>query len=122
MAKRNKRDCATCGWGVHWERSGYDGKLHGRCMFRPSCRVPRHYGFAAGFGEETPMPEDCPAWKKPRDMYLVPEWKEEHLEYLARANDYKCRKISEVAQQIRDERARLLAEDPEMAKRLGIQQ
>jgi len=105
---KGKHDCATCGWGVRWDRSDYDGKLHGRCQFEPSIPVPRHYGFAAGFGEQTPMPTDCPAWKQPPDVNYVPQWKEEYLNYLLRG-----------LQKIEERRAKIIAEDQEMAAMLG---
>jgi len=116
---KNKRDCATCGWGVRWVRSDYDGELHGRCQFEPSIPLPRHYGFAVGFGEQTPMPTGCPAWKKPSNINYVPQWKEEYLDYLLRAKYYHLKVIKDGLQKIEEQRAKIIAEDPEMAVMLG---
>ncbi|MGD9610481.1 MAG: hypothetical protein AB7U59_13815 [Desulfovibrionaceae bacterium] len=115
-----KRDCATCGWGVRWVRSDYDSKLYGRCLFKPSIPVPRHYGFPCGFAEETPMPENCPAWKEPKDVNYVPRWREEYLDYALRVEAYSAKKIEDALQKIKELDAKIIAEDPEMASRLGL--
>jgi len=54
------------------------------------------------------MPTDCPAWKQPPDVNYVPQWKEEYLNYLLRG-----------LQKIEERRAKIIAEDQEMAAMLG---
>jgi len=92
--------------------------MHGHCQFKPSIPVPEHYGFACCFGEDTPMPEKCPAWKKPNDVNYVPKWKEEYYCYMSRVNALYSKKSEEIFKRFETLKAEIIAEDPEMAARL----
>lgn len=114
-----EKNCATCGWGVKWTRSVLDGRLHGRCQFVPSiplpkgCQLPR-------FGEESSIITNCPGWKKPKDVNLVPQWGEEWGAYLDRCIDYLDKQHDVLKLEFEFYKARVIAEDPEMAARLGF--
>jgi len=66
------------------------------------------------------MPEDCPAWKKPKDVNYVPRWREEYLDYALRVEIYFSKKIEDALQKVKELDAKIIAEDPEMAARLGL--
>ena len=115
----DERSCATCGWGVQWTRSSLDGRLHGRCRFVPSIPLPKGMLFPS-FGEETPMPTLCPGWKKPKRDALVPRWGEEWDAFLSRGIVYFEQQLSEIRQKRKELESRVIAEDPEMAAKLGL--
>jgi hypothetical protein len=72
------------------------------------------------FGEETAIITNCPGWRKPKDVNLVPRWKEEWGEHLDRCIDYLNKQQNVLKLEFESHKARVIAEDPEMAARLGF--